>query len=107
MVLREPLANLWGKLFILTTFDREQPFDNLEDSAQLSDHISGLSPSERPGCIVGLLLRATKSSRKTNFLMSLPESQVLDIVEDAREVHPFSLFIQYRGNPELNYAHLF
>ncbi len=64
--------------------------NNAEDPTQLSRRLHELSPTKRSGCIVALILRATTSSSKKRFLLSLSEPVVLEIMEETREVrYPF------------------
>ncbi len=71
-------------LVLLSMVNREVLLDNSETSTQLSHHLNELSPSRR----LALILRATKIPSKKELLMSLPEAQLLDIMEETREV-PF------------------
>ncbi len=70
----------------LIMINRKVLLDSAEDPAQLSRRLNELPPTKRSACIVGLILRAATIPSKKELLMSLPEPQVLDIMEETREV---------------------
>lgn len=74
--------------------NRKELLDHAEDPAQLSHRLHELPPTERLGCMVALIRRATASPTQKGLLMSLPEPMVLDIMEETRGVCALTPFQQ-------------